>query len=268
DDKTRIKAAIFSNHSGDQYEQRARSVLSRQARRKYVNSLDDFYDHVVSHIERTVQLAAELKRLHPERYRDVDPGLLEIFMNRHDFAKIAKDETTGKRSFLEGLYQQYGRDFNSFSPDEKAMVLKYKDALNKADAQHARDFFKVHNYNRQFIKKNGHYTDLAKLYLEIESIADKVDRGLSPVSAEEFNRVKMKPASEFLSDPVQKRLAESLERSRGPGIPSPYEYATKGHTFEEFRARKARMQNVEQTCMINHLMHEILKREQMLPLRH
>jgi hypothetical protein len=78
----------------------------------------------------------------------------------------------------------------------------------------------------------------------------------------------MKPASEFLSDPVEKRLAESLERSSAPGVPSPYEYATKGHTFEEFRTRKARMQNIEQTCMINHLMQEILKREQLLPLRH
>jgi hypothetical protein len=240
--------------------------------RKYVNSLDDFLDHVLSHIARTVELGTELKRLHPELYSDVDRDLLHAFLGRHDYAKVEVDPKTGRRPFLEGLYKQYGRDFDSFSENEKKLVLRYKDMLNERDAKHGEDFFKAFNKNNRFIDKKGNYTALAKKFLQIESIADKVDRGLSPVSAEEFNREKMALASVFMKDPKEKRLAESLEKSYIRGVPSPYERVTKGHTYEEFRERHARGSSLAHSCLVNRLIENANLNRQILynppPLRH
>lgn len=246
----------------------ARLSYRPKVHRKYVNSLQDFFDHVASHIERTVELASELKRLHPERYKDVDDELLRIFMNRHDFAKIEIDLRTGKRPFLVGLYRLYGRDFNTFSQEEKTLAFKYRAALNSKDAEHAMKFFKAYNFKNQFIDVHGNLTPLAEKFLEIERVADKTDRGLSPVSAEEFNREKMQLGSVYIEDPTEKKLAESLEKSHGPGLLSPYEQVTKGHSYEEFQHRSAKYANIGYTCVLNGVIEGIVEKEAILPHAH
>jgi hypothetical protein len=243
----------------------ARINYRPKIQRKYVNSINDFFDHVVSHIERTVELASELKRLHPERYRDVDDELLRVFMNRHDFAKIEKEAKSGRRPFLNGLYRLYGRDFDTFSQEEKTLAFKYRALLNQKDAEHAMNFFKAYNHDNQFIDEHGKLTPLAEKFLEIERVADKTDRGLSPVSAEEFNRAKMQLGSVYIEDPTEKQLAESLEKSPRPGVPSPYERVTKGHSYEEFRSRNAKYANIGYTCVMNGIIEGTLEKDAILP---
>jgi hypothetical protein len=211
-------------------------------RRKYVNSIQDFFDHMASHIERVESLGLTLKELRPRLFYDVDPYLLKILLSIHDFEKLRVDPVTGRREVLEELFKTYGVDFDTLPPDEKAQQIALRNRLNKGDKGHARQFFELFNDGNRFIDKKGNYTRRALKYLLIESVADKVDRGMSPVSAEEFNREKMVLASKskYITDRTERKLAKLLEQISPGSSKSRYTLATLGHTYEDYQKRMNR----------------------------
>lgn len=179
-------------------------LLARQ--RTYVNSLEEFFEHTRLHRERVKLLGMELFRTHPELFRGLSATQVRIVLEAHDRAKVSSGVTgPGGKPFYQELYRQYGQKapeslVNGLNQaDEKQMQLALKHA-GLADNPH---MTAVERSRRRALRMQ------LKM---IEKIADQVDRGMSPVSAEEFGRP-MKRASEFLLNPQEVRLARELERN-------------------------------------------------------
>jgi hypothetical protein len=206
-----------------------------QPQRKYVNSVEDYLDHVNSHRERVTRLGLELLRIEPEKFRDIDRSLLEKFLKSHDLEKTEPE-------FVTALYSRYGKSFTTSSGQKLTQTQSERSGndviaqLNARGKEYARRFFEANNQNGRFINAQGEYTGLANRYFLIESVADKVERYLCPVSAEEFNRA-MSPASDFLekgpgADHEAAALARELEK---PGV---YRRVTAGSSYFEYKARQ------------------------------
>ncbi len=85
-------------------------------------------------------------------------------------------------------------------------------------------FFKTHHLNEEQRRLLG----------IIEKIADQVDRGESPVSAEEFNK-RMTPASQWLKNEEEIRMARALEEG--------YTEFVRGLSFEDYRKTRSRLRD-------------------------
>lgn len=139
-------------------------------KRKYVNSIEDYYYHTSLHIKRVELLAWQLYKQNYNRYKTVSPFLLLEFLKLHDHTKIQ-----GK--FLNELYPYYGDKSHLKSKDWRHFKKLIKE-LNQKDKKILTNFFKD---NKIKMKDRA-------LFLEIEKIADLVDRNLNEVTPEEFGK--------------------------------------------------------------------------------
>jgi hypothetical protein len=96
---------------------------------------------------------------------------------------------------------------------------------NRIDTELQMKFFRAHG----LLDAQGQPGVTAKLLVEIERIADRVDRAKSPVTTEEFNRP-MFSAARWLDTPREKAIATEMEQD--------WEYYTRGASYEEFRRRR------------------------------
>lgn len=151
---------------------------------EFVSSVEDFYEHTRLHRERVKLLGVELFKSHPDLFNGLTLEQVQGVLSMHDEAKVT--------TFYRVLYENYG------GPVEKSIV----DALNAKDKE----------FMDQALKKFGieKESDLLLKMSRIEKIADMVDRGMSPVTPEEFGRP-MKKASEFIGGILDRQLALDLE---------------------------------------------------------
>jgi hypothetical protein len=174
--------------------------------RTYVNSLEEFYEHTRLHRVRVKLLGMELLRTHPELFRGISPEELRIVLEAHDRAKVSSAaHGPSGRPFYEELYRSYGKK----APDPLV------NSLNQADEKYAVEALKhagLWDNPRMSSAERMRRRALRTRIKMIEKIADLVDRGKSPVTSEEFGRA-MRPASTFLNNPEEVRLARELERN-------------------------------------------------------
>lgn len=159
--------------------------------RTFVNELDDFYLHMDNHVRNVETLGMHLvdKLKSDKKLLQSTLGITEdikwIKMERlikeglrlHDQSKI--NSTTGfankhksTRPIIEELYTIYSKP--GFSKDAKSIV----DNLNRVDEEVLQSFF----------KRNNMSATEKKLFLKIEELADKTERGMNAVTSEEMGR--------------------------------------------------------------------------------
>lgn len=182
---------------------------------RLVNSVEEFYEHTQKHRARVKALGLELFKSQPTLFEGLNQWQVEQALAAHDQAKVrASSLAPDGRPFYQVLYKEgYG----------KKMDLTIVNALNANDKA-------IMSVTQEKIGI-GNNPDLQAKITRIEKIADLVDRGLSPVSTEEFGRP-MEKASSFLSDIEDRKLAEFLEHK--------YQTVTKDLQYKKLPAIRGR----------------------------
>lgn len=181
--------------------------------RYFVTNPAEFNTYVRLHKERTRLLALHLFSAHPQDYDQLSLELVNSFMRLHDLSKSIPE-------VAQRLYKQYSRPLSTVSEREKTKFISWVNYLNERDRQIGVNFFTRHELNESQVQK----------LLELEKIADLVDRSFDPVAQEDFGKL-MVPASEFIKDPQMAAKAKFLERQ--------YHQITKGHSYLELNQLKA-----------------------------
>lgn len=163
----------------------------------YVNSLEEFRLHISLHRFRVHALGMFLYSKAPERFKDVEQGLLKEFLVLHDATKL-------EESILRRLYQFYGKSFPTLSQIQKIEFLQLQSEFDRKNKYLIYSFFDEHKIHPTAISK----------YLLIEKVSDAVDRGLCKAAKEEFGR-SLLMASEFFefTDPELAKLAMMMEEN-------------------------------------------------------
>jgi len=158
------------------------------------------------------ELGLALYQLYPERYQEIPLDLIVGFLKLHDQSKL-------RESSSRALYSVYGQNQKFADLLTQSQMQETIQRLNEYDQEAARLFF----------QSTGISTDQARLLLEIEKIADLVDRGMDPVAHEDFEgggKYKMKLGSEYIKDDFGSRAAARLEKS--------YDHITQKYSFIQF----------------------------------
>ena len=130
-------------------------------------------------------------KAHPEKWREtfdipkdapLDDQLknqIKEFIGNHDASKLNTtkpflEKIKRETGLINDLYSVYGKTFNTMTDKEKKVV----DALNIVDGAEREAFIKAHNLPSWKIK----------LLDEVEKMADGVERGMNPVTAEEMSK--------------------------------------------------------------------------------
>lgn len=173
----------------------SRALELRTPNTKLVESVEEFYEHTQKHRARVKALGLELFRSHPQLFEGLSESQVERVLEAHDQAKVrATVKAPNGRPFYQVLYNEgFG----------KKLDRNIVDALNANDKQIMEVAEEVNGIHKS--------AELQAKMERIEKIADLVDRGMSPVSAEEFGR-SMDKASEFLKSPEDRALAIELEK--------------------------------------------------------
>ncbi|MBL6988599.1 MAG: hypothetical protein ISR65_02430 [Bacteriovoracaceae bacterium] len=173
-----------------------------------------FQREIELHIIRVEFLGMELAKLHPGIFWGIDKKKLRKFLRIHDRQKIEPPDIEvitlnprDYRFFLLDLWNMRGKNMKDFSGEEYNYNRRVIDDLNYADREKALTFFIEH---KMVHAGSNQLTDAANKFLLIEKIADVVDRGMYQDARAEFGK-KMLPASEFLKDDFDRKLAKSLE---------------------------------------------------------
>lgn len=172
-----------------------KAIDTRTQSDKLVGSVEEFYEHTQKHRARVKALGMELFKSHPELFEGLDRAQVEHVLDAHDQAKVRPSvKAPDGRPFYQVLYKEgFGKGLDRSIVD--SLNASDKEILERAE-------------ERLGVKGNP---DLKAKVERIEKIADLVDRGMSPVSSEEFGR-KMEKASRFLTSAEDRELAKFLEK--------------------------------------------------------
>lgn len=209
--------------------QNVQAIAQRLSGRVNVNDALDFHEHMSKHKKRIVDLGVKLLERYPERFKEIDKETLKIVLEAHDNAKVTPSSQYNGRPFYKVLFEEgYGRKLNR----------EIVDSLNDVDGKWTEDAFKKAGLSLEGLtgKRKQNVLKKRKLILKIEKIADFVDRGMSPVTKEEFGRkvVKASDSKFFLKNKKDRLAAEFLEQN--------YNEFTKGHEYRPLSAfDKARL---------------------------
>ncbi len=186
------------------------TLVLGEPRQEFINSPTELRNHFVAHSLRVKRLGVEVYKISQEWMKKVSLDLLVEFLTLHDEAKVNSTDgfrkkywksEYGKRTFAERLYDAYDKDWNT-----NAEYGRTRDQLNAADKKLRMEFFR----ERGLLDKNGEPNEIAWILLEIERIADVVDRACDPVAKEEFHRQREYLLSEFLAGPGSLRKAKAV----------------------------------------------------------
>lgn len=174
---------------------------------RFVSTYQEFRVHVQKHRERVRLLGIDLALRY---YPHLDTDLVSRYLSVHDISKLMTSEErlrelgyVGDRNPSERLFEFYGQQ--DLPPEKIYEREKVINLINNIDHEYVERFFSGYEKDKGRLGE-----DLKKELLEIERIADLVDRGMNPVSAEEFSR-KMIKASDWVSTEKEREMAKYLE---------------------------------------------------------
>jgi hypothetical protein len=188
------------------------SISALAETRAYVNTVEDFYMHMKNHVENVGRIAdkvLEEMEKDPAKWRKtfgipanvpIDDKLkkqVRAFIALHDESKLNTTQSflkklNRKNGIINDLFSIYGKTFASMSDEEKNIV----NGLNGVDAE----------VRAKFIKDNGLPDWVVRVMDEVEKIADGVERGMNPVTAEEMAKKVWKE-----SEAANNKLAQALK---------------------------------------------------------
>jgi hypothetical protein len=194
-----------------------------------IQSSGDLHVYMKSHIRRIEELGIALMENFPDEFpvpEDYKKTLL-AFLALHDQSKVNLTETFQKKHGIRGrpiidqLYEVFGANARLLSRSKRAEFQSLIGKLNGIDDQVANDFFRDH----KMLSPEGAPGKLARVFLEIEKLADMVDRTKSSYYMEEFGRFPTSPSKTMSGR--KKELAAWLEGN--------YEQLTRNYSYERFR---------------------------------
>lgn len=177
-----------------------------------VQNYSDFQKYIDLHKKRVTELGLALYQLYLDRYHQVPYEYVHAFLKLHDQSKLREPNS-------KALYSFYGQNQNFVDSFTQKQMQKTIQKLNDYD----------HGIAQLFFQGVGVSPWQARLLLEIEKIADLVDRGMDPVAHEDFEGkglYKMKLGSEYLTDDFSQKAAFELEKK--------YEVITGKYSFVQF----------------------------------
>ncbi|OFZ55827.1 MAG: hypothetical protein A2428_07420 [Bdellovibrionales bacterium RIFOXYC1_FULL_54_43] len=189
----------------------------------YVRTQSGLRIHNRAHIQRVRKLTLALYDRFAGELPGVDRKLLEEFAALHDYEK---NNRSILRKGMEPVDRSLWKKYHQILPAGGRQAV---DDLNGLDEMVLRDFFKKH----RMLTPSGELTELAKTYKDLTEISDFVDRGLSPVAAEEFNK-KMKLGSQWLQNPKHVAMAEYLEELDPKAGIRTYDRIVKNSKYEKY----------------------------------
>lgn len=232
-----------------------KGVLSNQ----YVNSIEDFYHHTQLHRKRVKKLGLELLKMYPDVFKGISERDVILALAEHDRAKISGLALADdKEQFYKKLYSGYQRRIDRPTIDK----------LNNIDKKYMERAHEVIGWQETDSMKTKHKKKLRKkkaLLKLLENVADFVDRGMSPVSEEEFGR-KMQKASEFMKGNQERKIAAALEQRYKKVIqgleyspPNDYQYrAIKFSMMLDTQKEKLKLKFTSKQLSVMTLLHKSL----------
>ena len=201
---------------------------------RFIRSYDEYRLYNFTHILRVARLGLSLWAEQSDKFfHDVNPQILEEFLLLHDQSKIngsaeflSRHELEAAESISSKLYQNYSIDFAAIPDAWKKETGDLVNQLNAVDKDVAIAFFRKKGLlgASEDIDSNP----LVQKYLNIEKVADLVDRGTSPVTSEEFGRA-MLPAHTFFV----KVLKDFESAAFAAALDYRYDQITKGDDYME-----------------------------------
>lgn len=178
---------------------------------EFVNSVDDFYMHMFNHVKNVENIADEIFseiQKNPDQLKSVFhipkeasadselKSLMKKFVQKHDASKINTDsdflsKINRKKLIIYELYSLYGKNFKDLSLEDQKIIQE----LNLIDKG-------VHD---KFMSENNVSDWKIKFLDEVEKLADGIERGSNPVTAEEMSK---KPWME--SEGITKKIDQIL----------------------------------------------------------
>lgn len=166
-----------------------------------INHIDSFVNYTKFHISRVVLIGIEMKRVFHHHFENLEDEVVRNFLLLHDYSKIKMIDGNYENARL--LFENiFGKDVKSLSEIDREKASTIIDRINRDDRKIAIDFFEKHHLSNAQIKQ----------LLQLENLADLIDRGMSPFSQFEFGR-KLKPASMILKCEIEKSIAHYFEKS-------------------------------------------------------
>ncbi len=186
-----------------------------------VTTMAEFVIATEMHVQRVGVLAQALLRRHRAEFAAVDEKILAEYAAIHDAAKTSTGpeflaQHKLARPLAEDLVKHWGTMLK-VSPDSPNPLIE---TLNRVDTA-------VEN---KFFEDKGISSDVANLYRLIVEVADKVDRGMAPLSRYEEMGKTAVPVGEYLKrstgahDARVMRLAQELEADYQKLIPAEMNY--------------------------------------------
>lgn len=210
-----VAFALFAAAPADTRSDEILGARSAQSRARWVNSANDFVLAMKQHREKVKLLALDIFNRHPTRFHPLSARDLASYIDQvHDVGKL-------EEPLASELFRYWGERIGSLPEPQKTEGLKVISKLNNEEAIRAQAFYQSNRWSPLVKEK-------AKI---LETLADSLERGLAPLSLEEFGG-KMLLASEFNRgpwlDPYRDILLE-YERNKG----ARYRHVTKGHHYED-----------------------------------
>lgn len=182
------------------------STIIAGNRRRYLNQLPDFFHHTELHKRRVVELAKAVMGEYPEEFKDIDPEKAIRILTEHDNAKIdPRYRAANGKPFYQSLFNYVG---------EKA-PQQLIDDLNFHDNKIINNAFEVEGiaeseFDSKEVAQKKSKERIA--FKKLEELVDHVDRGMNPVSLDEFGRAGYKE-SETAKRAKQREMALFLEKN-------------------------------------------------------
>ncbi len=200
------------------------NALARGETRKRLLSVQNPAEFILAtrmHVKRVCLLAQELLRRHLDEFPGVDPVVLAEFAGIHDSAKITTApeflaEHKLERPLADDLAHHWGTLLKATPDASNALV----EQVNRVD----------HAVENAFFSERGISLQTEAHYRLVVEVADKVDRGMSPLSRFEEMGKRAVRVAEYLKrsgdarDEVVARLATELEGDYSKLIPKTMNY--------------------------------------------
>jgi len=178
-------------------------------RHGFVNSLADFHHHTKMHKKRVQRLGLKLLERFPKEFEGIDRQMAERLLAEHDNAKMSsRYRYRSGRPFYAELYDHFGKS----PPGDLVNQLNLTDSKIMKDA-FKREGLALSEYDSP--DERARKLKIKANFDKLEKLADFTDRGMNPVSPEEFGRKMWSESKAAIEegDRSKAKMARYLEKN-------------------------------------------------------
>jgi len=194
----------------------AKEPRAPSAQARWVGSPEQFVLAMKLHREKVKLLAMDVYRRFPERFASISASQVVHYIEQiHDLHKL--DAPISAR-----MVEYWGKRISQLPEPQRSKGLALISELNRAEAVDASRFFERYAWSAEAKRS-------AKA---LETIADLLDRGLAPLSTEEFGQAHMALGGQYLKNAHLEQFQDvlSVYEQNGGQL---YQVVTRGYQYEE-----------------------------------